>query len=231
MVYWPAIFITTHLPVPQWVYEAQVSDKTAHFIAYLALAFMWWVTVSPFEKVDFRRPLVWWTLLVMVWYGAFDEWLQSYVGRNANVSDFLANLGGTVTSLIVLSIFAFWPALLVVTAILIFAATNLSHLGSALEFRGAYPTVHLIGYAFFALVWVEYLKNYRREVLAGTLRWFLTACVVPLLLLGSVKGFAVVFGKDFGAAEMIAAAAGIATVTLTFYFSDVVRGRVGSGSV
>lgn len=223
LVYWPAIFIITHLPVPEWVRRGQVSDKTAHFIAYLALIFLWWFAVSPYRKVNWKKPLVWWTLLVMVWYGAFDEWLQTYVGRSANVSDFLANLAGMLTGLVLLSIFTFWPALLVITAILIFAATNLSRINLALLLPVLYATVHLFAYAFFALVWVQYLKRRRPLPPPENPKRLFTASILPLALLAAVKIFSAFLGRTFAAADITAAVAGIAAVTVTYHLTRLWR--------
>lgn len=226
LVYWPAIFIITHLPVPEWVRRGQVSDKAAHFIVYLALIFLWWFAVSPYRKVNWKKPLVWWTLLVMVWYGAFDEWLQIYIGRNANVSDFLANLAGTLTGLVLLSIFTFWPALLVVTAILIFAATNLSRINLALLLPVLYATVHLFAYAFFALVWVQYLKRRRPLPTSENPKWLFTASILPLALLAAVKIFSAFLGRTFATPDITAAAAGITAVTVTYHLTAVFRRKL-----
>ncbi len=238
LVYWPTMFVVTHIPqISRWVAKAKVSDKTAHFIVYLVLTFLWWFTISPYTKVKWKKPTVWWALLVIVWYGAFDEYSQSFIGRNADVSDFLANLTGTLTALVLLSIFTFWPASLVVTAITIFAATNLSRINLAVLLPIAYPSLHLFAYAFFALLWVHYLKRRpsprRRHSGFGASatptpaqpKWFLMASAIPLALLAGVKIFSALVGRSLWAADIIAAAAGIAIVNVTFYLTALCRRR------
>ena len=53
-VYWPALFISSHIPIPEMVEQAGVSDKTLHFLAYLILAFLLWVSLSREGKLRWR---------------------------------------------------------------------------------------------------------------------------------------------------------------------------------
>lgn len=220
------MFVATHIPqISRWVAKAQVSDKTAHFIVYLVLTFLWWFTISPYTKVKWKKSTVWWTLLVIVWYGAFDEYSQSFIGRNANVSDFLANLTGVLAALVLLSMVTFWPASLAVTAITIFAATNLSKINLAVLLPITYPSLHLFAYAFFALLWVHYLKRRPSPPTPAQPKWFLMASAVPLALLAGVKIFSALVGRSLWAADIIAAVAGITIVNVTFYLTALCRRR------
>ncbi len=125
IVYWPAIFFLTHTPLPRVVYQANLSDKNLHFMVYFILVFLLWGTLKPYSKVSWNKPTVWIILTVTVWYGVVDEWLQGFVhGRTADVHDFLADLAGTVSSLVVLSILSFWPALLMMSAMVVFVCVN-----------------------------------------------------------------------------------------------------------
>ena len=78
LFYWPGVFILAHIPIPQLVYKAQVSDKSLHFLAYLVLVFLLWFAISPNKKVNWRKAAVWWILFVVVLYGVVDELLQGY---------------------------------------------------------------------------------------------------------------------------------------------------------
>jgi VanZ family protein len=125
LLYWPAIFIGTHIPqFPQWAGQIPVSDKVLHFVAYLFLSFLLWFAVNPDKKVHWRKPAAWIILFAVVWYGVIDEWLQMYVGRNADVRDFFADLAGAITGLLILTFVNFWPASLVIAGGGIFAMTN-----------------------------------------------------------------------------------------------------------
>ena len=76
LVYWPVLFVLAHVPIPQLVREAGVSDKSLHFLAYLILAFLLWFAINPDRKVNWRRAGAWWILSVVVLYGVADEFFQ-----------------------------------------------------------------------------------------------------------------------------------------------------------
>lgn len=80
LLYWPTIFVLTHIPIPQIVSEAQVSDKTLHLVVYLILVFLLWFAVSPDKKVNWSKAAIWWVLLITAGYGGIDEILQKYTG-------------------------------------------------------------------------------------------------------------------------------------------------------
>lgn len=214
LVYWPGVFILAHIPIPQLVYKAQVSDKSIHFLAYLVLVFLLWFTISPTKKVNWRKAAVWWVLFVVVWYGVIDEVLQGYVGRNCNVGDFLADLAGTLAGLVLFSFFTFWPVLLAVTGIVIFGLTNLARANLAEMVPITNAMFHLFGYGFFTMLWIQNMHLYL-PMKAPKPKWIITALALPAGLLLTVKSFSVIYGKDFGVRETIVAAAGITAVVAT----------------
>ena len=125
--YWPSLFIVAHIPIPQLVRKAHVSDKSLHFIAYLLLVFLFWFALNPECKVNWRKAAAWWVLLVIAGYGVVDELLQGCMsGRSCDVRDYIANLTGIVTGLILFSLLNFWLALLTVSGITIFTLTNVA---------------------------------------------------------------------------------------------------------
>ncbi|NQV36088.1 MAG: VanZ family protein [Phycisphaeraceae bacterium] len=125
IIYWPAIFFLTHTPLPKVVHQANLSDKHLHFMVYFILVFLLWGAIKPYSKVTWSKPTVWIILAVTVWYGVMDEWLQGFVhGRTADVHDFWADLAGTLTSLAILSILSFWPALITMSAMAVFVCVN-----------------------------------------------------------------------------------------------------------
>jgi VanZ family protein len=90
ILYWPALFVLAHVPIPRVVREADVSDKSLHFLAYLILTFLIWSAVSGDRKVRWRRAAPWLVLFVIAVYGIFDEWLQTYISeRSCDVRDYL----------------------------------------------------------------------------------------------------------------------------------------------
>ncbi len=228
LLYWPGIFILAHIPVPQVVYKAGVSDKSLHFLIYLILVFLFWFAISPNKKVDWRRPAVWWVLFVVVWYGVVDEVLQKYVGRTCDVKDFTADLMGTLAGLVLFSFFTFWPVALVVAGTVIFTVTNFTRANLADLVPIANAMFSLFGYGFLTILWIENMSIFL-ELKAPKFRWIIAALALPLCFLLMVKSYSVVLGKDFGGRDAVVAVAGITAVVATTYLTALFR-KAGSRS-
>jgi VanZ family protein len=186
-LYWPGMFVATHIPqVPRWVGQVPFSDKTLHFVAYLFLVFLLWFAINPYKKVSWRKAVPCWILFAVVWYGVIDEWLQMYVGRNADVWDFVADLAGAVAGLVVLTFFNFWPASLVMWGGGIFLLTNFlrAHPGSPLAAAGEW--FYLFGYSFFVMLWLRYIHHFL-PVRPPQWKWLLGAVAVPMGLLAGLE--------------------------------------------
>jgi VanZ family protein len=222
LIYWPAIFYLAHRPVPGWVYEAQVSDKSLHFLAYLVLVFLLWSAIGHGKKVNWRKAITWWILFVVVWYGVIDELLQGYVGRTCAVSDFVANLAGTLTGLVLFTFFTFWPVLLVVTGITVFLLTNLTR-GNLSDLLPVTSVMfYLFAYGFFTMLWIRYMHLFL-SLNAPQPKWLIGALVLPTIFLLIVKLFSVVLGKDFRARNVLISATGIAAVVITVFLTALFR--------
>jgi len=223
--YWLTLFILTHIPIPQLVREAGVSDKSLHFLAYLILTFLLWFTISPGKKVNWRWPAVWWVLFVIVAYAILDEWLQGYVrGRSRDVMDLVANLAGTLTGLILFSFFTFWPVALLVMGATIFGLTNITRANLADVMPITNAMFHLFAYPIFALLWVRYVQLFLLPRPPEP-KWLITALAAPIGLLLAVKLFSVILGKDFALPDIIISAGGIAVVIATIYLAALFRKR------
>ena len=219
LIYWPVLFILTHMPVPEMARKSGMSDKTMHVLAYLLLVFFWWFAISPYKKADWRKAKPWVTLAVMVWYGAFDEWLQLFIaGRSAAIADFLSDLAGTILGLLILSFFTFWHGLLIVTAIFIFAATNLSDIVLLYPHLHLNINFHFIAYALFTLMWIQYVHRYIPATDAG-FKWLITVLAVPLLLLMFVKLCSIPFAKQIRLIDSLTAFTAIAAAIIVSYFT------------
>ncbi|HUT29781.1 MAG TPA: VanZ family protein [Sedimentisphaerales bacterium] len=223
-LYWPAVFILAHIPIPALVYEAQVSDKSLHFAVYLVLAFLLWFSISPDRNVRWRKPTVWWAVLVVVAYGVMDELLQTLVGRNCEVLDFAADLAGAVAGFILFTFLAFWPSLLVVTGITIFLMTNLARANVAELLPIASAIYYLLAYGLFTLLWIKHMRLYL-SLRAPGLRWAALALVVPGCFLLIVKLGSVVLGKNFTWEGVAFSAGGIAAVVLISLVASFCRMR------
>jgi len=224
VIYWPTLFILAHIPIPQFVRQAHVSDKILHFLAYLILVFLLWLTISPDKKVSWRRAAVWLVLLVMIGYGVVDEWLQRYVGRNCDVKDFAANLAGILTGLILLSFFTFWPAALLVAGTTIFGLTNISRVNLAKMLPITNAMFHLFGYAIFTLLWLQFVHLYLTPKPPKP-KWLITALALPTGFLLAVKLFSIILGKTFGLRDVILAVAGIVAIVGAIYLTTLLRRR------
>jgi VanZ family protein len=222
LLYWPGVFILAHIPIPQLVYKAGVSDKSIHFLAYLILIFLLWFAISPDNKVNWRRASVWWVLFVVVWYGVIDEVLQGYVGRTCDIRDFLADLAGTLAGLILFSFFTFWPVLLIVTGATIFTLTDFirANLANLVPITNA--MFHFFAYGFFTMLWLQCIHLFL-PMKAPKAKWITAALAMPVCFLLTVKLFSVIFGKEFVVQDVIIAVAGITAVVVTTYLIALCR--------
>lgn len=216
-IYWPGIFIATHVPrLPGWFGRAEVSDKVLHYVAYLCLIFLCWVALSPYDKVDWRKAKVWIVLAMVVWYGAVDEWLQMYVNRSPSVFDFFANLAGALSGLVILSVFSFWASLVIVSGMIIFILTNL--ISIAMLGSNSFPLIvfDFFAYGGFTLIWIHFVQRYICLKRFG-FRWLTCALSVPVLLLAVVKGYSIFLGKSAGVIDILCSFTAIdAAVVISF---------------
>lgn len=229
LLYWPTIFILTHISLERvplswsnWVAQTPMPDKVFHYLAYLILAFLLWFAISPNKKVNWRKTSAWWVLIVVVWYGVVDEWLQGYVGRDPDIMDFFADLGGTLTSLILLTIFSFWSASLAVTGAIIFVLTNFIRANIA-ELPPVINTVfYLFAYCFFTILWIQYIHHFL-PIKATQSKWLIGASAMPMGFLLSVELFSAVAYGGFRLSYVIIPAVGITAVVITIYLITLFR--------
>ncbi|MBN2595039.1 MAG: VanZ family protein [Sedimentisphaerales bacterium] len=217
VLYWPALFVLAHIPIPRVVQEADVSDKDLHFLAYLILTFLLWLTVRGNEKVNWRGAAPWLVLSVIVVYGILDEWLQNYVaGRSCDVQDFYMDLAGALTGLIIFSFLTFWPAVLLVVATFIFGITNVTraNLSDLLPVTNA--VFHFLAYSILTVLWIQCIRLFL-AVKAPKAKWLILALAGPTGFLIIVKLFSVIVGKELAFSDIIIAFGAIVTVVIGFY--------------
>jgi len=221
-LYWPALFVLAHIPIPRLVHNARVSDKTLHFLAYLILVFLLWFAISPDRKASWRRAAGWWVLLVLTVYGVVDELLQGYVGRNCDVRDLGANLAGILAGLILLSLFTFWPAALMVAGATIFGLTNITRTNLAKQLPTTMAMFHLFSYATFTLLWIRYMR-YRPSLRVSRAKWLIVALALPTALLLIVKSFSIILGKELVVKDIVLSVVGIAAVVVIISLTALFR--------
>jgi uncharacterized protein YfiM (DUF2279 family) len=222
-LYWPALFILTHIPIPRVVQEADVSDKSLHFLSYLVFTFLFWFAVNGDRKVKWRRAAPWLILFVIIVYGILDEWLQSYVaGRSCDVRDFLMDLTGALAGLILFSFLTFWLAGLAVTATFIFGITNVTRVNLANLLPITNDVFHLLAYAILTVMWIQSMYFFT-TVKAPKVNWLLLAIAGPTCFLILVKLYSVITGKDLVPSDVIIAFGAIASVVIVFYVRSSIR--------
>jgi len=224
-LYWPALFILSHIPIPQIVYEARVSDKSLHVLAYLLLFFLLWFALRPKSKIRWNQKTIWLTLSIVIVYGALDEVIQGYVGRSCDLQDFYADMVGVTIGLIVFTLFNFWVSFLAVTAITIFMLTNLAKANLADLVPATNFMFHLFGYALLTAVWIRNINLYLM-LKSEKAKWIITILILPITWLGVVKGYSVFAGREFSKYDIVCALAGIGVVTVVNYFSQRSRSHL-----
>jgi hypothetical protein len=230
VLYWPGLFVLAHIPIPHVVQEADVSDKSLHFLAYLILTFLIWSAVNGDKKVKWRRAAPWLVLFLIVVYGILDEWLQNYVpGRSCDVRDFFSDLLGALAGLILSSFLTFWPAGFLVVATVIFNIANVTrtNLADLLPFTNA--VFHLLAYVILTILWIHCVCLFLAAK-APKAKWFISAIAGPAGFLIIVKSFSVITGKDFALSEIIISFGAIAAVVTVFYLRALFRKTQGSKS-
>ena len=94
-----SMFLGTHIPPPFGPQEISHMDKVLHFSAYLLLTTCllasWELASGTLQPTHYF--MVW---LVVILYGLFDEITQIPFGRQCDGLDWLADVAGTVTGLI-----------------------------------------------------------------------------------------------------------------------------------
>ena len=216
-VYWPALFVLSHIPIPSVVQEADVSDKSLHFLAYLILSFLLWYVVGGNQKVNWRRAAPWLVLFVIVVYGIIDEWLQGYVaGRSCDVRDFFFDLAGALTGLFISSFLTFWPAGLVVTATFIFGITNVTRANLANLLPVTNTVFHFSVYAILTVLWINCTHIFS-AIKAPKIKWLILVMAGPTSFLIIVKLFSVISGKNLVLYDIIIAFGAIVAVVMIFY--------------
>ncbi len=205
-LYWPVLFIATHIPLPNLTEKTGMSDKTMHVLAYGILVFLAYLAISPYRRVNWKKMFPWLLVAAVVGYGAFDEWLQGKVGRTPDLMDLLADIGGTISALLILTALEFWPALMAICGIAVFSLANLSLIDEKPALAWLNIANTFCGYAVFTLIWIQYAQRVQPSRKSGTISWAIRMMGPGLLLLILVRAYGVFDeGKSLQAIENYAA--------------------------
>jgi hypothetical protein len=130
--------------------------------------------------------------------------------------DFVADLAGMFTGLILLSFLTFWPAALLVAGTVIFGLTNITRANLADVLPIANAMFHLFAYPIFAMLWIQYVQLFL-SLRPPEPKWLITALAAPTGLLLTVKSFSAILGKDFVVQDMVISVGGVVVVVATVY--------------
>ena len=100
---WAAAATLTHLP-GHLLPDPKFDDCTLHGLAYFVLTLLLWLTLRAYAVAPLRRVL--WTAGVTICYGVLDEITQPLFGRNAELSDWAADIAAAATAIVVCEILA-----------------------------------------------------------------------------------------------------------------------------
>jgi len=145
------------------------------------------------------------------------------VGRTADIGDFLANVAGVLSGLIIFAFLTFWQALLATTAITIFGLTNLAKADLSKLVPVLNAAFHIIAYAGFTIVWVRFMNLYL-SVRSFVGRLMLTLAV-PIVFLAIVKTSSLLLGRSFAPTDLLFSVLGIFGVTVVACLARMRAGR------
>lgn len=101
-VYWLAMFLATHLPMPKVEAAPQNTDKLVHLVMYGGFSFLLAVWLT--SRMVSKAKVIGGTLGMGAIYGLLDELLQIPIeSRSADVWDFVMDLCGAVLGLVLLA--------------------------------------------------------------------------------------------------------------------------------
>ena len=104
-IYWPAIFIISHIPKQYVPRDMAVSGKTLHMVAYFLLTLLVFINAGLFGRVSLLSKKTYLLIGVIAAYAAVDEWIQVYIeGRHGSSIDWGIDVGACVLCVVLLVI-------------------------------------------------------------------------------------------------------------------------------
>ncbi|MBN2588955.1 MAG: VanZ family protein [Sedimentisphaerales bacterium] len=226
-LYWPALIVFAHIPVPASVRGANVSDKSLHFQAYLVLAFLVWFSIKPQEKVNWRKLPVWLIFFCLTAYGAIDEVIQGQIGRSCDAMDLATNFVSILFSLLLLTFLSFLPAALLISGIVIFGISNVAKTDLTELFPLAYGVFYFFAYSIFTSFWIlnmDLIFTKKPE----KLKWLIIAVGMPICFLLMVRFSSFLLGRVSNLEYFIIPITAIITIAAARYLLVVVTKRTKS---
>jgi VanZ family protein len=211
VLYLITLFTVTHMPIPKLVYQANVSDKWLHFLAYMNLFFLLWFSVNSDRKANWRSWAIWLIIAGAFILGGIDELTQPYTGRTCDIQDFAADAEGILGGLIIFAFLPFWPSFLAVWAISIFGVATLISADLSKVAPNLDAVYHILAYAGLTLIWAQLINLYLSA--KTIISRFVLMISVPLGLMFLVKASSMLLGRYFTDMEMLFSGGAIIVVS------------------
>ncbi len=226
LIYWPFIFILTHIIVPPAILsQMRASDKSLHFLVYFVLMVLLWLSLSPDKKAALWSSKVWIAFLILVCYAAIDEWLQGFqTGRTRDFLDFVANAEGLAAGLVLIFLFSFWPAALLGTAISILVFTSAVRIQFTGQLAFVRPLVLFLSFGFFTFLWCRFLTRFQ-SIIQSRIKWLIFSVALPFALVVVVKLLTKFTGRAFELEDFLLASAAIIIIVAIMF---VAKNRSGN---
>lgn len=94
---WLAAFVATHISL-KGMPSPPTNDKTIHFAMFVILTTLFLTALLAYGYRGPGRAIL--PVVVMAAYAAVDEWTQALVGREPSVADWVADILGAITALV-----------------------------------------------------------------------------------------------------------------------------------
>ena len=185
-VYWPLLFLSTHLPRLPHI-PLGPSDKVLHYLAYLILTLLFWLARFGSQRPSFRKARLYKIIILFSLYGAMDEITQRFVGRCCDIEDWVADICGSLTALLLLYVLRRWLHCFIAYTIGLFLICHWPGRESLFDklpsfFQQFQVAYGIIGYIILTLLWWRTLCRNERFEFKGTILT-VTLFVLPLYAL------------------------------------------------
>jgi len=218
-VYWPLLFLSTHVPRLPHI-PLGPSDKVLHYLAYLILTLLFWLARFGSQRPSLRKARLYKIIILFSLYGALDEITQSFVGRCCDIEDWVADICGSLTALLLLYVLRRCLHWLIVYGAILFLICHWPGRESLFDklpsffqqFQVAYA---IIGYIVLTLLWWRTLCRNGRFEFKGTI---LTATLFVLPLFALLDEAAnLLMKRGFDLTDYLSALGGIAVGIVCAY--------------
>ncbi len=219
VLYWPMMFVATHIPAAKLPrFEIYGRDVTLHFSSFFILAILYWLARYRWQKPDIRKRSFYIAMIVFAVYAALDEISQSFVSRNCSIIDWLSDMSGSLTALILLilvrrSIYwliIYWPAMFLITH---WPSQDTPFLRLPPIWQQYDAALTMVGYSVLTMIWWRTLCPIPRFVF--TKKILITSFVPMVLYAFADELFNLVIHRQFSTTDLYSALMGIIFAIIT----------------